>query len=261
MITLGFIGTGHMGASLALVISKDPNYRLLLLNRTASKAEKLQQEIGERAFLSNVEEIAKEADFIFLGVKPKDMDEALKLLASYHPKGVLVSMAAGINMDELVSYLPNNPWIRIMPNTPVLIQEGMTLVLYHQVSQEDKARFEGIMSLTGRMLEIEEKDMDAASVLTGSAPAYVDYFIDALIEAGASLGLKKEDAEQYALSMAKGTVALALATGKAPKQLGKEVCSPGGSTIEGVNVLQERGLYEMVKDAANATFQKNKNMK
>ena len=261
MITLGFIGTGHMGASLALAISKDPSYRLLLFNRTIEKAKKLQLEIGERAYLSNVEEIAEESDYIFLGVKPKDMDEALKLLASYRPKGVLVSMAAGINMEELVAYLPHNPWIRIMPNTPVLIGEGMTLVLYHEVDAKQRSTFECIMALTGTMLEIEEKDMDAASVLTGSAPAYVDFYIDALIEAGVSLGLSKESATQYVLAMSKGAIALALATGKAPKTLGEEVCSPGGSTIEGVKVLEKRGIYEMVKDAAKATFEKNKNMK
>ena len=261
MITLGFIGTGHMGASLATVIGTNPDYQLLLNNRTPEKAELLAKQIGSNARIASIEQIANNSDYIFLGVKPIDMDALLTKLQALKPKGVLVSMAAGVLMEELVTAVPNNPWIRIMPNTPVLIGMGLTLVIYHDVPFAKQEEFAKIMALTGQMHEIDEKQMNAISTLTGSAPAYLDIFLDALASAGPKLGLTKEEAESYVLAMAQGTVELALATKKSPRKLGEEVCSPGGSTIEGVNVMEKDGIYPMMEKAAEATFIKNSKMK
>ena len=102
--------------------------------------------------------------------------------------------------------------------------------------------------------------MDVVSVLTGSTPAYLDYFIDSLSEFGKELGFSKEESIDYVLQMALGTVLLNMNSNKTPKQLGDEVCSPGGSTIEGVKVLLDKGLYEIVKEAAYASYKKNKKM-
>ena len=118
-----------------------------------------------------------------------------------------------------------------------------------------------MLSPMGEAVEVTEDKLNPGGVLTGSAPAYLDYFVDALAEAGVSIGLTKEEATQYVLAMCEGVIALAKESGKSPKRLGEEVCSPGGSTIEGVQVLLERGLYSMEKEASLATYRTNQKMR
>ena len=259
MITISFIGTGHMGGSIATILSKLKDARLLLNNRHQEKAIKLASSIGDKAKAATLEE-ALNADYIFIGVKPSDMDS---LIASFPfaPKGIIVSMAAGINLKDLEGKLPNNKIIRIMPNTPVIIGKGMTPYCFNNLSNKEEQDFISLLSITGKVKRIEEKDMDALSVLTGSAPAYLDYFLDALIKAGTKLGLSEEEIQDYVLTMAEGTIALDLASDKSPIELGKEVCSPGGSTIEGVMKMEEGGIYNMMEETVQASYQKNKKIK
>lgn len=259
MITISFIGTGHMGGSIATIFSKLKEVRLLLNNRHQDKAIKLVSSIGDKAKAATLEE-ALNADYIFLGVKPSDMDS---LIASFPftPKGIIVSMAAGINLKELEGKIPNTKIIRIMPNTPVIIGKGMTPYCFNNLSEKEEQEFINLLAITGKVKRIEEKDMDALSVLTGSAPAYLDYFLDALIKAGTKLGLSEKEVQDYVLTMAEGTIALDLAGDKSPLELGQEVCSPGGSTIEGVKKMEEGGIYNMMEETVQASYQKNKKMK
>lgn len=116
------------------------------------------------------------------------------------------------------------------------------------------------MKETGELIEVKEEDINPISVITGSAPAYLDYFIDALVKAGIHQGLNEKEVTNYVLKMIEGTIKLNLRSNKTPLELGKEVCSPGGSTIEGVNVLIEKNLYKIVEEAFLATLNKNKEM-
>ena len=260
-MNIGFIGTGHMGRSLALIIAKKRSDVLLLNNRTSQKAIDLKNEIGSSAFVCSYEEIFLKSDYIFIGVKPKDFDELMDKVSKYDNKKVLVTMIAGLSIEEIERKY-NGPIIRILPNTPTLIGEGLTFVTYNnKVSSKERKDFEEIMSTTGKMIEIAEDKINLASVFSGSAPAYVDYFIDAMAEGASKLGLSKEEATMYILQMLKGTVLLDLESDKSPLELGKEVCSPGGSTIEGVNCLIKLGLYDMLYKASKATYDKNNNMK
>ena len=113
------------------------------------------------------------------------------------------------------------------------------------------------MKETGELIEVKEEDINPISVITGSAPAYLDYFIDALIKAGINQGMNEKDVTNYVLKMIEGTIKLNLSSNKTPLELGKEVCSPGSSTIEGVNVLLQKNIYEMVEGAYLATLNKN----
>ena len=252
--TLGFIGIGHMGSAIARRLF---SYPLLLHNRTPAKAESLAKELPH-AELESPTAILQKSDFVFLGVKPGDMEALGRQLSEVKSKAILVSMAAGLTLKSLSAIFPHHRLIRIMPNTPVAIGKGITFVAYGDIVEEDKTLFQDIMKPCGRLLEIAEKDIDAGSVLTGSAPAYLDFFLDALSEAGVSLGLSKKDALSYVLAMAEGTVALAQDSGIEPKTLGQQVCSPGGSTIEGVQVLLSHNLYPNLSLAAASTYYKNK---
>ncbi len=252
---IGFIGTGHMGSAIARRLS---NNELFLFNRTKAKAEALAKELGPNAKVCDPLLLCEQSQFVFLGVKPSDMKGLLETLSSYQGDAVFVSMAAGITLASLKAMFPNHPFIRIMPNTPVEVGKGLTFVCFGKVEKGTKDAFESLMAPCGQIAEIPEEQIDAASVLTGSAPAYLDYFLDALSEAGVKLGLSKEQCENYVLQMAEGTIALAKQTKTAAKELGKAVCSPGGSTIEGVEVLLQSGMYENAALAASATYYKNR---
>lgn len=255
-IKIGFIGTGHMGASLALAIKDYPNSLLLLNNRTIAKAENLHKKIKNSEVLS-FKQVIEKSQFLFIGVKPIDLKEVLKEIKEINNKSIIISMVAGIELKEIKSII-NNPVIRILPNTPVLVKSGLTLVCYSSIDEDIKNKFINIMKETGELIEVKEEEINPISVITGSAPAYLDYFIDALIKAGINQGLKEKDVTNYVLKMIEGTIKLNMASAKTPLELGKEVCSPGGSTIEGVNILLEKNIYKMVEDAYLATLNKNK---
>ena len=154
--------------------------------------------------------------------------------------------------------LVDNPIIRILPNTPVSVKKGLTLVCYSSsISDNEKKIFNNIMKETGELIDIKEEDINKISVITGSAPAYLDYFIDALIKASVNQGMNEKDATKYILKMIEGTIKLNLSSDKSPLELGMEVCSPEGSTIEGVNVLLKNNIYKVVEDAYLATLNKN----
>lgn len=255
---IGFIGVGHMGSSLALAIKDVPSSFLCLNDALIEKANKLNKEINNSK-VSSLEEIINECDYVFLGVKPSDADDVLKNIKNDKP--VIISMVAGKTIKEIKS-LVSNPVIRILPNTPVLIKNGLTL--YHYSSDVTKKMLDDftlIMKETGELSFVKEEDINSISVVTGSAPAYLDYFIDALIEVLVKEGIDKKEATNYALKMSLGTIKLDIASDKSPLELGKEVCSPNGSTIEGVNVLLENNLYEVVGKAFKATLDKNNKMK
>ena len=257
---LGFIGTGHMASSIIKALKDNENYSFLLNNRTTSKAIALKEEIGDRAKILSIEDIVKESDYLFLGVKPTDLSELLNNIKDIPSHAAYVSMAAGYSIKEIETIIGNKPIIRIMPNTPVLVKEGTTFVCFNEEAK-DRESFRNLMEETGRVYEIAEDMMDGASTIAGSGPAYLDYFIDAMAEVGQKMGFSKEKATEYILSMAKGTIKLDMESSKTPVELGKEVCSPGGSTIEGVNVFLNEGLYELTDRALMASYNKNKKMK
>ena len=133
-------------------------------------------------------------------------------------------MVAGIYLNEIKAII-DNPIIRIIPNTPVAVKKGLTLVCYSSILDNKKNEFINIMKETGELVEVKEEDMNKLSVITGSAPAYLDYFIDALIKVGINQGFNEKDITNYVLKMIEGTIKLNLESNKSPLELGKEVCS------------------------------------
>ena len=224
-IKIGFIGTGNMGSSLALSIKDYPNSFLLLNNKTISKTESLHQKIKNSKVFS-LKEVIEQSEYLFIGVKPIDLKEVLNEIKQINKNSIIISMVAGIYLNEIQSTI-DNPIIRILPNTAVSVKKGLTLVCYSSILDK-KNEFINIMKETGELIDVKEEDINKLSVITGSAPAYLDYFIDTLIKAGVNQGFNEKDITKYVLKMIEGTIKLNLESNKSPLKLGKGVCSPGG---------------------------------
>ena len=256
---ISFIGVGHMGSSLARAIKDYPNTFLYFNDIDNKKALALKEEIAN-SDVKRFNEVVGLVDYLFIGVKPNDANEVYKQMKEINNNVIIISMVAGKTISDISSFL-TNPIIRILPNTPVAIKSGLTLYNHSSnVNKEQLETFIGFMKETGELVKVKEDKINAISVVTGSAPAYLDYFIDALIKALEQEGIDKKEATYYALMMALGTIKLDLNSNKSPLDLGKEVCSPNGSTIEGIDILLKRNLYDIVEEAFQATLKKNNKM-
>ena len=266
MATLGFIGTGNMGGALARAACKSiPSDQVFLSNRTAEKAKALAEELDCR--VADNEAIAESADFIFLGVKPQMMADLLAdigpVLAKRESRFILVTMAAGLTIARIQELAGGNyPVIRIMPNTPAAIGEGMILYACGVgVAKAEENVFLDAMTGAGRFSPLPEKLIDAGSAVSGCGPAFVDLFIEALADGGVACGLPRAAAQEYAAQMVLGSARLVLESGKHPGALKDAVCSPGGTTIQGVRTLEEAGFRGAVMDAVIAAYEKNFDLK
>lgn len=266
MVTLGFIGTGNMGGALARAACKSlPGGQVLLANRTADKARILAEELGCRT--ADNAAVAENADFIFLGVKPQMMADLLAdigpVLARRQTRFILVTMAAGLTIARIQELAGGRyPVIRIMPNTPASIGEGMILYTCGQgVTQDEESTFLSSMAGAGRISPLPEKLIDAGSSVSGCGPAFVDLFIEALADGGVACGLPRAAALEYAAQMVAGSARLVLKSGSHPGALKDAVCSPGGTTIQGVRTLEEAGFRGAVMDAVIAAYEKTGDLK
>lgn len=261
---LGFIGTGNMGGALAraAAVTAAPE-EILLSNRSPEKAEALAKELGCRT--AGAEDVAKTCKYIFLGVKPQKMGELMKqlvpVLHQRRDRFVLVSMAAGLTMER-IRQLANGdyPVVRICPNTPVGIGKGLVLWCADGVTPEETEELIAAMAGSGLWDCCPEELMDAAMVVGGCTPAFAYMFIEALADGAVRCGLPRKQALLYAAKAVEGAAALAGKMEQHPGALKDAVCSPGGSTIIGVNTLEEHAFRAGVMDAVTAACQRNKEM-
>ena len=261
MSEFGFIGVGNMGGALAGAVCKKVGVQNVLVSDYAvEKAEAFAQAFG--CVAADNKKIASEAKFIFLGVKPQVLPSVAESLREDLSKRktpfVLVTMAAGVSVASLEEMLGMRaPVIRIMPNTPVSVGEGMILYTANEaVSAENLECFVSALSLAGKTDLIEEKLIDAASVISGCGPAFMYMFLEAMQEMGIRLGLDGEKARLYAEQTMRGAASLAMTSEESLETLRVRVCSPGGSTIEGVKKFQDLGLSETVSEALNASYRR-----
>ena len=263
---LGFIGVGNMGGALVRAARKNtPPAYICVANRSPEKTKALADETSCRV-MSNAE-IAAWADYMFLGVKPQMMRELLEEVTSVLRKRkrrfVLVSMAAGLTIRDIQDMAGGDyPVLRVMPNTPCSIGEGM--ILYTPgpgVTATETDSFLEAMAGAGRFALVPEGLMDAGSAVAGCGPAFVDLFVEALADGGVACGLPRAQAQAFAAQMVLGSARLILESGKHPGALKDAVCSPGGTTIQGVRKLEEAGFRGAVMEAVIAAFEKNGTLK
>lgn len=257
----GFIGTGNMGGALARAVAKQKGgSALLLANRTAAKAEKLAADIGA-AVGTNIE-VAEKCKYIFLGVKPQMMADMLSgikdVLGARKSEVVLVSMAAGLSCEKISDMAGGGfAVIRLMPNTPVSIGEGIVLYCSNTLAAKaDEDELVGAISAAGMADAIDEKLIDAASAVSGCGPAFAYMFIEALADGAVECGLPRAKAMGYAAQMLLGSAALVLRSGEHPGKLKDDVCSPGGSTINGVHALESGAFRAAAADAVVKAYEK-----
>ncbi len=259
-MTVAFIGTGNMGSALARAAAKSGKAdRLLLSNRSPEKAIRLAEELGGEAVDNR--RAAAEADVLFLGVKPQLLEGMLdgirELLLNRKDRVVIVSMVAGRDLASLAALLPGLPLIRVMPNIPVAVGSGVSLfAASSEVTAEEKAFFCELMAASGLVSELDERLMDAATGVTGCGPAFAALFVEALADGAVACGLPRAEALRCAAQMLKGSAELLLQTGEHPAVLKDRVCSPAGSTIQGVRTLEESAFRAAVMNAVIASFEK-----
>ena len=259
----GFIGTGNMGGAIAKAVSKLNGGKILLSNRTREKAQILADSIGATA-CDNIT-VAKQSDIIFLGVKPQMMaemlDEIKDIIRSRKDEVTLVSMAAGLTTKKISDMAGGDvAVVRIMPNTPVAIGKGVIVYCSNEKAKDKEKIVADALVFGGLVDKIDEELIDIATVVMGCAPAFAALFADNLANGGEQNGLAKEKAILYAAKMMEGTASLMMETGKQPDVLIKEVCSPGGSTIKGVESLIENGFEKIVKQAVNASYKRTQEL-
>ena len=265
MQKIGFIGIGNMGGALAQAVSRTvPGKYILVCSRNMAHAEAFAEE--NYFTLSGKTQIAKEADVIFLGVKPHQvagvLEELSPILAERETPYLLVSMAAGVQCEQMEALLEGTPHlIRIMPNTPVLVGAGA--IPYCLGTHATGADVEILLSLLeegGKLSELPEALMDGASSVSGCGPAFVYLFIEAMSDAAVACGLPRALATELAAQTVIGAGEMVLQTAQHPGALKDAVCSPGGSTIAGVCALEEHGLRKAVQKTVLAAFEKNQKL-
>jgi len=264
--TVGFIGTGNMGSAIAKAAVKSgiPE-KLLLANRTPAKAEVLARELGNAEAVDN-KTVAEVCNIIFLAVKPQFLGEVMEeiapVLAKRNDRFVLATMAAGQSCEKIKRLAGGAyPVIRMMPNTPAGIGAGVVQYCGDGASAEELEEFAKLIAPAGLVDPIAERLIDAASAVSGCGPAFVYMMIEALADGGVACGLPRDKALNYAAKMVEGSAKLVLESGKHPGALKDAVCSPGGTTIQGVRTLEREGFRGAAIDAVIAAYDKTMELK
>ncbi len=262
-IKVGFLGCGNMGGSIARRICIGDRYSVFVYDKDTEKARAFAETYG--AGVMDADGICRECRFVFLAVKPQIMPGLLRdtgpLLDSRSGDCCVVSMAAGWSIEKISEYLKTDfPVIRIMPNTPVAVGEGMVVYSYNSGAEVYAPEFVGMMGACGLIEHVDESKIDAVTSISGCGPAYVYMFANAMADAGVSLGLTRSLAQELASQTLLGAAKMMQSSDKHPMTLKDEVCSPGGSTIQGVLALEKEGFCHSVEKAVTAGFEKTREL-
>lgn len=256
----GFLGCGNMGSAVVKALCKST--RDIAVTDRSGKAAAFAAEQGI-SYLSG-QEITEQCHVLFLCVKTHMMRNALQpfcaTLATRKP--MLVTMAAGLNIDTIESMVGCRlPVIRMMPNTPTAVGKGMIQYCRNELVTDEMLRcWLNDMQPCGTLDELQEHLIDAASALSGSGPAYLYVLLEALADGAVACGIPRDKALQYAAETMAGVAEMYLQTRAHPGALKDAVCSPGGSTIAGIRVLEERGFRGAAMDCVIAAYHRNQEL-
>lgn len=273
MKKLALIGTGNMGSALARAACRSvAPEQVLLYNRTGEKARALAKETGA-VWAETAEEAVLAADYVMLCMKPQGFDAAVAELVPALEKAkaagrdqVVVSIAAGVSIERVERLLEKGgvplPVIRVMPNTPAAVGQGVLLTAPGaDVTQEAYDGFAAFMADGGTVERVTEQGLEMGTALSGCGPAFVYLFIEALADGGVEIGLPRAQAQRYAAQTVLGAAEMVLKTGVHPGALKDAVCSPGGSTIAGVAELEKRAFRAAAAQAVAASWKKTCDMR
>ena len=254
-MTIAIYGVGSMGGAILDGLVSGGDEPVLAVVRRSEQAEQLRAQRGERVEVVTALEAAERADVHLIAVKPYGVADLLEVMApSLRPGSVVVSMALGISLADLAAPLPEGTGvIRGMPNTPARVGQGMTVLSPGAgVTDEQLEQVRDLLTPTGRTLVLPESQQDAATALSGSAPAYVYLVVEAMIDAGVARGLSRADARTLASQAVLGAGSMLAETGEEPALLRAQVTSPGGSTAAALATLEQHGVRHAFADAIRA---------
>ena len=261
---IGFIGSGAMAEALIGGIIKagliQPN-QMIVSDISQNRLDYMQEKFQINTTLC-IEEVVKEAQILFLTVKPQVIPAVLDAIAPIiSPTTLVVSIAAGITIHVLQNKMPHVPIIRVMPNTPVAVGEGMSVIALGKYAGEQNGEIVfTIFSSVGRAIIMDESSMDAVTGLSGSGPGYAFLLIDALADAGVRVGLSRQNSLMMAAQTLLGAAKMVLETGEHPAKLRDMVTSPGGTTIAGIHVLEQQGVRAALIDAVLAATHRSQEL-
>lgn len=273
MARIGFIGTGNMGGALITAACRGiAPEEVLIADRDQDKAKALAAKTGCRVAKDNLE-VAANAEYVVLAVKPNVIRSAAKEIAPVlqrakeaGEKKIVVTIAAGIAVRTIKDCIETDlPVLRVMPNTPVMVGQGMILLCSSKedpadVPDEVFSEFQEILKEAGEFERISEDAMDYTTSVSSCSPAFVYMFIDALADGACEVGVPRSQALRLAAKTVLGSAAMVLETGEHPGRLKDNVCSPGGSTIVGVAALEEKGFRSAVAQAVVRSTKKNQEL-
>lgn len=262
---IGFIGCGNMGSAMISGILKKGIFdkeEIIVSNLTEEGCKRSRESLGVYATRDNCE-VAKKAKILVLAVKPQFYEEVLgEVKDCLTPEHMILGIAPGKTLAWLEEKCGQPLKIaRLMPNTPAKVGEGMTGVCINsRVTEEDAEQVRKITDSFGRTEFVPERLMDAVGAVSGSSPAYVFMFIEAMADAAVAQGMPRKQAYSFAAQAVLGSAKLVLETGMHPGELKDMVCSPAGTTIEGVRALEKAGMRSAVYEALTACAEKGKRL-
>lgn len=258
----GFIGLGNMARAITQGMANSGNFEkgsILGFNRNVQTTEKLRDSIG-LVPCANSAELMEKSDVVVLSVKPQVLPEIMDTVAAGCKGKLILSIAAGKTLSWYEERLPEGtPVIRIMPNINARVGASMSAICGNEfVTPEHMGIAKSIFSSVGKVYELNENMFPAFSAICGASGAFVLLYIDALAEAGVRAGFKRALAEEFAVGTVLGSALLKEKTGEHPIALMDSICSPGGTTIEGVLKLKELGFESAVQQGVNAIIEKDR---
>lgn len=263
MSNIGFIGAGNMGyAMLKGALSSISPENVGVTDRSFDKAESIAQETGVRHFESNTD-CVKNCKYVVFSIKPQVYENVVDEIRKFvDDSKIIISLAPNVSIEMLNGMFGKNVRVvRLMPNTPALVGEGMTGYCYDDAlfNEEEKTFLADLFNSFGKAVKVSEKIMSAVVCASGSSPAYVFMFIEALADSVVKYGMSRDDAYTFVAQTVLGSAKMVLESGEHPGVLKDRVCSPGGTTIRAVEKLEECGLRNALFKATEACYNKCEN--
>jgi pyrroline-5-carboxylate reductase len=263
---LGLIGVGNMGTALLKGILSSNTLdkeRIVIYDANEEIIKNRIEEFHVKSVNSNTE-LVQQVKFIIIAVKPQNIDSVLEEIGpKLSEDQIVISIAAGVSLDYMKKFIKKNTGlVRVMPNTPALVGEGASAIAHNNdISEKDLNYVKRILKSVGKAVVLEEKLIDAVTGLSGSGPAYVFVFIEALADGGVKMGIPRNIALTLATQTVLGSAKLVIETGKHPGELKDMVASPGGTTISALHEIEKGKLRATIISAVEAATLKSKSMK
>lgn len=261
---IGFIGGGAMAEALigGLIRAGIATPSQIVVNDISQERLNYLKATFSVVVISDIQELARQSDILFLTVKPHIVNDVLNSINHSVAKStIVISIAAGISIAQIQDKLPEVPVVRVMPNTPVAVGEGMSAIALGKYAGNDIGNLVStFFAAVGKAVIVSEESMDAVTGLSGSGPGYAFVLIDALADAGVRVGLSRQTSILLAAQTLMGAAKMVLETGEHPAKLRDMVTSPGGTTIAGIHMLEQKAVRATLIDAVLAATNKSREL-